>query len=269
MKQLTDKIKAVTNESQTTTWGVIIEHLNTNNKISINEHETFAAQSVIKVPIMAAVFAAYENNELNLSDELILKREDHVGGSGVLQHMSPGTELTIYDVVTLMIIQSDNTATNMLIDLLGFTNIQQVMETYGMKQSVLRKKLMIYPVTDIDVENYLTPTDIHLFYKKLALGRIVSRFSSQEMIKILKRQQVSNALPIYLPINTSPFVGVGPTWELAHKTGWDIANQHDVGILYVRDQCVVMTVLTKGGKSIQTLNAIGRIGKVVYDYLSH
>src|SRR5690625_4703146 len=173
-------------EAPTTVWGITIEHLNTNKKLMINDQESFAAQSMIKVPIMAAAFDAYENGELNLSDSIPLHREFQVGGSGILQHISPGTTLTIYDLITLMIIQSDNAATNILIDLLGFSKIQAVMEAYGMEQSVIRKKLMIYPVTDVDVENYMTPADIHLFYKKLALGKVISRYSSEEMVKILK-----------------------------------------------------------------------------------
>src|SRR5699024_809939 len=138
--------------------------------------EQFAAQSIIKVPIMAAVYAAYESDEFNLSDQICLKQEDFVGGSGVLQHMTPGSQLTIYDLITLMIIQSDNTATNILIDRLGFASIQQVMQTYEMKNSTFQKKLMIYPATERDVENYLTPADIHSFYRKLVTGTVISRY---------------------------------------------------------------------------------------------
>src|SRR5699024_5872620 len=103
----------------------------------------FAAQSIIKVPIMAAIFTAYENGEFFLSEKRTIRKEDLVGGSGVIQHLSPGTELSIYDLMMLMIIQSDNSATNILIDLVDFELINQVMQEGGMRDSRLNKKLMI------------------------------------------------------------------------------------------------------------------------------
>src|SRR5699024_4673832 len=103
----------------------------------------FTAASVIKVPIMAAAFNAFENRAFAFSDEMELQREDRVGGSGVLQYMAPGTKLSIFDVMTLMIIQSDNTATNMMIDLLGMEMIQRTIDALNLSNTVIRNKLMI------------------------------------------------------------------------------------------------------------------------------
>lgn len=249
-------------------WGIIVEDLKDKKKrIVINETELFAAQSIIKVPIMAAVFAAYEDKKLNLNDLKKLRKEDIVGGTGVLKHMSVGLEITVFDLVTLMIIQSDNTATNILIELVGFEKIKSMMEYGGMVNSCFMKKLMIYPATNKDMENYITAEDIHLFYKKLTEGKILSRDSSEQMIRILKKQQIRNALPFYLPEINNDILGEEPKWQLANKTGTGHHIQHDVGILYVRDQSVLITVLSKNLTAVKSLHTIAHIGKEVYDYL--
>lgn len=251
-------------------WGIIIEDLNDKTKkIVINDTELFAAQSIIKVPIMAAVFAAYENKKLNLNDLKKLRKEDIVGGTGILKDMSVGLEITVYDLVTLMIIQSDNTATNILIDLVGFDEIKNMMEYGGMEKSCFRKKLMIYPATNTDVENYITAADIHVFYKKIATGKIVSRYSSEKMIHILKKQQIRNALPFYLPENDNNIIGEGSKWELGNKTGTGHRIQHDVGILYVQNQSLLITVLSKNLLAVKSLHTIAHIGKEVYNYLEN
>ncbi|WP_224653647.1 serine hydrolase, partial [Escherichia coli] len=119
------------------------EDVNEGTLFSINGDECFYAASIIKVPIMAAVFAAAEKGVVRLGERLPLRRDDIVGGSGVLQFMSPGIELPIYDLLTLMIIQSDNTATNMLIDLIGMETIQAFLKELGMERSEIHHKFMI------------------------------------------------------------------------------------------------------------------------------
>ncbi|MDT3414491.1 beta-lactamase class A [Brevibacillus aydinogluensis] len=77
-------------------WGIYLEDVRTGERLGIAEHQRFYAASLIKVPIMTAVFAEAYAGRLALSDKLRLRREDQVGGAGVLQHFTPGTELTVY-----------------------------------------------------------------------------------------------------------------------------------------------------------------------------
>lgn len=268
MKALQEKIESMMTEIQGH-WAVAIHDLNTNESFALNEHDQFKAQSMIKVPIMAAVFAAYEQKQLSLSDKVPLRREDIVGGAGVLPHLTVGLELPIYDLITLMIIQSDNTATNMLVDIVGFEAIQTIMEQAGMKDSCFRKKLVIYPAVEDDIENYISAADMNLFLSQLAKGQIISGYSSRHMITIMKHQQYRNALPFYFPTPIeSDIIGVGPKWELAHKTGWDTGCQHDGGILYVGDRSIAMTVLSQNVNNVEALLTIAKIGKAVFDHMN-
>src|SRR5690625_7992560 len=93
---------------------------------------------------MATLFQAYEQGKISsLEKSLLMKESDLVGGAGVLQHMTPNIKLPLYDIMTLMIIQSDNTATNMMIDLIGIEEIQNLMKEIGMETRTWYNKLMM------------------------------------------------------------------------------------------------------------------------------
>jgi beta-lactamase class A len=130
-------------------WGIWMEDLNTGEKWIWNEKQPFVAASMIKVPVMVAVYRAHALGKLCLSDRIELRREDRVGGSGVLQHLSYGTKFTIQDLVTLMIIQSDNTATNLLIDRLGKEFVQETLLALEMTDTVFINRLHIVPAKPI------------------------------------------------------------------------------------------------------------------------
>lgn len=140
-------------------WGIYLEDLHTGEKLTFQEHQRFYAASVIKVPIMTAVFAEAYADNIALEQAIKLRREDLVGGAGVLQHMTPGTELTIQDLVTLMIIQSDNTATNILIDLVGTESIRNAMNKTEMVNSQFYNKLMVVPA-ELEGYNEITAADM-------------------------------------------------------------------------------------------------------------
>jgi len=245
-------------------WGVVIEDLTKGERIAWNEEERFFAASVIKVPIMTAIFAAVFQGKFAFNDRIVLRQEDRVGGSGVLQHMTPGTELTIWDLVTLMIIQSDNTATNLLIDLAGKDAVRGIMAKTGMSNSRFYNKLMIIPA-ELEGYNEVTAADMASHYRHLGKGTIISYNSCLQMIQILKRQQFRDCLPKFLPDPETDVIGTIPRWEMAHKTGWVSNNVHDTGILYVKQSAVILSVLSQGVEHHTARETMGRIGKLVYD----
>ncbi|RXT02780.1 serine hydrolase [Ammoniphilus sp. CFH 90114] len=247
------------------TWGIVAEDLNHQLRLEYGEQVSFTAESIIKIPIMAAVFAEVEKQQLSLSDLVLLKREDLVGGSGVLQHLSPGIQLPVYDLLMLMIIQSDNTATNLLIDLVGTKQVQQTMADLEMLDSQFHRKLMVYPAEIVE-KNRITAADVSLLLKKLATGSFLSHKACQQMINILKKQQIRNGLPAYLSAHNPAFIGEPPSWQLANKTGWDTGAQHDVGIFYIGQRTMTITVLSKDVDAIVALDAIARIGREIYHY---
>ncbi|MCI3922981.1 class A beta-lactamase-related serine hydrolase [Paenibacillus sp. TRM 82003] len=247
-------------------WGVAIEEIGTGERFEWNGSDPFNAVSLIKLPIMAAVFEGAEQRRFRLTDRIDLTDDDRAGGSGVLQHMPSVASLSVRDLVTLMIIQSDNTATNVLIDLVGKERIGSVMSEFEMNGSVFHHKtglLLARP----EGRNTMTANDAAAFFVKLAKGDFLSRYACARMLEILKKQQYDNGLPRDLPPKEPGPVASIPRWELANKTGWVQGVQHDAGILYVRDRAFAVAALSRDAtRPIEALNVIAGIGRAIYAY---
>ncbi|WP_126426817.1 serine hydrolase [Brevibacillus marinus] len=246
------------------TWGIVLERLGTGESWCLNGDRPFYAASLIKVPIMVAVFADVEEKKYALADRLPVRQEDMVGGAGVLQHLTPGETYPIHDLVTLMIIQSDNTATNILIDHVGRERIRAIMKKAGMQNSRFYNKLMVIPA-ELEGTNQVTAADMAELFRRLAGGRIISYDSCLRMIAILKRQQIRQSLPLYLPEPDAELIGAPPLWELAHKTGSVRSIEHDVGILYVGRDAFLLSILSQDVPSQLARDTIGRICLAVYE----
>lgn len=248
-------------------WGIYLEDLRTGETLAIDSDKRFYSASVIKVPIMTAVFAEVYAGKFALETKIPLRREDQVGGAGVLQHMTPGTELTVWDLVTLMIIQSDNTATNILIDLVGRESIRNAMQATEMVNSRFYNKLMVVPA-HVEGYNEITAADMGRHLRYLATGKVVSYDSCLKMIGILKRQQHRDRIPFYFPPAGGDLIGSLPAWELANKTGSVNEITHDVGILYIGSDAVTISILNKGLPQKPAVATIAQIGKLVFDLYS-
>jgi beta-lactamase class A len=248
------------------TWGVVVEELGEGICYEHLPDKPFIAESVIKVPIMAAVYAAAQKGAFSLDDQLPLRREDLVKGSGLLFALSPGLQLSIRDLVTLMIIQSDNTATNILIDLVGKECVDHTMIELGMEHSKYVRKLMIYPA-DIQGNNMITAGDVTRMLAKLAAGQFLGAQACEEMIAIMKKQQFRNGLPSLLPVADVNGKEERPIdWEIASKSGWDSGRQHDAGLLYTQGRCFVITALSQDVEAEEALYTLGCMGREVYEY---
>lgn len=248
------------------TWGIVLEDPQTDDIWTWNEEHLFTAASIIKVPIMVAVFSEFEERKFNLSDQLTLRREDIVGGSGILQHLSPGMKLTIYDLIVLMIIQSDNTATNMLIDFIGKQKIQQTMKMIGLEKSQFYNKLMTVPVERAGY-NVVTAKEMGRLLKQIAMGKVISVYACEQMIDIMKKQQIQDSLAGKLPAKEHELIGGNSEWELAHKTGMISRVRHDLGIFYAGKSVLLATIFSKGIHDYESMLVFQDIGLHILDYL--
>ena len=195
-----------------------------------NENEPLLAASVIKIPIMVEAFRRFEEGTLSPEAVHVLKEEEKMPSCGALNRMHAGLEVSMMDLVELMIVLSDNTATNILIDILGIENVNATMRAEGLVKSTLRRKLFDAAGHAAGIENHVTAREMGMLLEKMYRGTLISEAASARMIEILKNQKLNGKMPFYLK----------PRGIIsAHKTGEDTGITHDVGIVFARNPFVM------------------------------
>jgi beta-lactamase class A len=175
--------------------GYAVHNIDTGERFSRRGDETFPTASLIKVPILVTVYDLVEKGMLRLEDPLTILKIDQVPGSGVLQFMLPGMQLTVRDAAYLMTIQSDNTATNLLLDRVVIRRVWQKMEALGLPHTKVHAKVflrMSSVAMDSSVKYGLgvsTPNEMAQLFALLAQGRAVSAKADSAMLAILADNQ--------------------------------------------------------------------------------
>lgn len=201
--------------------GVFAVDPDTGAYVEYNGRRQFAAASMIKVPVLVALFNALDKGEID--PEMIMEIKSHhvAGGSGHLQWRPVGTKLALMDVATLMIIISDNTATNMLIDLLGGKKaVNRTWANWGLKNTMVNS-----PLADLTGTNKTSPYDLVYLLARVQKGELMSEKWHKKMLEIMYRTKTKTLINPGLP----------PGAKLAHKTG-DIGSMvGDTGIVTTPD----------------------------------
>lgn len=226
-------------------YAIYAKDLDSGALLTFHEHEVFPSASTIKVPIMAEVYRRVEEESASLDHLIVMRPEDQVGGSGVLQDLTPGTSYSLRDLTILMMTVSDNTATNLLIDYLGLDAINQMIQSLGMKHTELVRRLQRMPAIRTNTVNHTTAFDLSQAMERLARGQCVSQAASERMVALMTRCQG----PISLVDHhwSSRYVGEPEAITVAHKTGSLDQARHDTGIVYRSGgRAYVATVLSEG-----------------------
>lgn len=134
------------------TVGLAIKHVQSGESLFLNEDQLFPTASVFKVSVLVELFNQAQERKIYLTQKLKMKERDKSPGSGVLKELHTGLELTVKDLATLMIIISDNTATDILTDLLGLENIDTTMHRLGYKETkvIMNCKGILFNLVDIN-----------------------------------------------------------------------------------------------------------------------
>jgi beta-lactamase class A len=191
------------------------------------------AASTIKIPVMVEVFSQLQEDRFDLNRHVTLQQSDKDWGSGELCDAPVGGSYTVSTLLSKMIDISDNTATNMLIRLVGRRNINSDMYRLGLQHTVL--------ANDIRTEGYgirydlrSSPRDLARLLSQMAHQRLIDEWSSAQMIAILSGQEHNTLIPEPLP----------PDIAIAHKTGTLHDTLNDVGIVYAENAPYVLAVMT-------------------------
>ncbi|MGH7718804.1 MAG: serine hydrolase, partial [Gemmatimonadaceae bacterium] len=219
--------------------GYTVHNLETGEYLSRRGDEPFPTASLIKVPILVALYDLVENGDISLDDPLTVLRIDQVPGAGVLQHLHPGMIVTVRDAAWLMSTISDNTATNLLLDRIVIRRVWEKMEALGLPRTKVHSKtfLRISSVAmDSSVKYGLgvtTPNEMARLFQLLARGQAVSPRADSAMLHILEHNSDHQLLQRFAR-------GV----RAAHKTGATDAVRTECSLFYLRSR-VVACVLTR------------------------
>lgn len=207
-----------------------------------NADEIMPTASLIKLAVMAEVYFQAKESKIKLDDMLTLKKEDMVQGSGILtDHFSPGATFSLRDAVHLMIVYSDNTATNMVLDKVGIKSVNERMAGLGLKETRINAKVFKGSTTSVDPERTkkygLGSTTANEMLKLLEMmykGELVSAEASKAMLEHMKKCDDKDKFTRFLPKGVT----------VAHKTGSVSDARTDAGILYFKGGPVALVVLT-------------------------
>lgn len=224
--------------------------------LKINENKIFQSASIIKIPIMIEVLRQIELGNYSLDGKIKIEKEDKVDFS-IISELDV-KEYSILDLLTLMIITSDNTATNILIDLVGYESVNALTEELKLENTKLKRKMMDFQAIKEGRKNTTTALDMANILEKLCKEELISKENSNLAINIMKRQTHIDSIPRYLDEDV----------VVANKTGSLSGLDHDVGIVYGGKTDYIIGVFTEKGKTnLANKELIGRISKLVYDHI--
>ncbi len=272
LDQLKGSIERMT-KSVNATWSIYIRNIDTEEEIAFDPDRQMDTMSVIKIPLMAEVFYQVKEGRLKLADRYTVTREDSRPGTGVLRSLDPGTVVTVKDLVTLMIIVSDNTATDLLFRMTGgIEAVNQRMSGLGLKNtravapgSAWFAALRAAPSTVEFYRSKKTPyglssaKDIGTLLEMMEKGMLVDEESSRQMLQIMRGQLYRTRIPRFLSNVPVP-----------HKTGDFLPYiGNDVGVLELGPKNRVVISIFDGdhyGEGGQLEEAIGRIAQATAAY---
>lgn len=245
------------------------------DKVSWNAREPFPTASVIKVPILFTCLRLVDRGIMQLDQRVPLQEEELVAGSGVLRDLSPGTEITLNDLLTLMIIVSDNTATNLVIDLIGGPErVNEDLEEFGLKSTRLVGKLMLPPekrnaAQRAGMISQTTPQDMLRSMQLLFRGEGLSSESTRVAHKIMHRQHDTDSLTRHLPWARAQS---DEPWRIAAKSGSIQGVRNQVGWIETKTGRFAFAILTQGSDDRRFYSesegniAVAKAFRVLYDH---
>ncbi len=230
--------------------------LQSNKRVSLGGSEQVPSASMIKLLVAETFFRQVADGKQSLDDVYELRGSDMVGGTGVINQMAPGTPLDMQTLLTHMIADSDNTATNVLIDRLGMDAINTEAEALGLKQTRLQRRMMDFGAAESGFENYTSANDVAKLLKMVYKRKFVNKKSSKLMLQMLERQTDNTCISAGLPDGT----------VFAHKTGSGSTVRHDGGIVEGDRPFVLVCLCGDGGgySEYLAMSTMQRIGAAAY-----
>ena len=270
--------------------GVSAKHLETGERVSHNAETVFFTASTLKVPLLVELYRQVDAGIIDVHQRIDLTDALRVPGSGVLKELASGLQPTVHDLAMLMIIISDNTATDILYNRVGGDNINNTMRQLGLTYTHIPMtcRELLYGITGLDTGNpahtyqlasdrlkkrefvlegegfsedksdVSSPNDMCRLLELIYDGDVLSPQSQEVVLDILKRQQLSTVIPHALPAGTA----------VAHKTGSYHTVRCDVGIVFSPTGPYTVAIMAKqmtAGDRLSVDASLAAVSRAVYD----
>ena len=264
-----------TTRSVNATWGIYVKSLDTGEEIAIGADRQMETMSTIKIPLMVEALEQIKAGKFALTDKYTFVQADSQPGTGTIQRLDPGAVMTIKDLITMMIIVSDNTATEVLYRMVGGPEaVNRRMDAMGLKNTrAMNVPSRWFPSlrSAATTEQFYregknpfglsTPREMGRLLEMMERGTLVDKSSSDLMLRIMRGQLYRTRIPRYVTGYTIP-----------HKTGDFLPYVgDDVGMLEAPGRTIVISIFTGDhfGSGEVLENAIGLIAKEVADYFAY
>lgn len=237
--------------------GIAVKDLGTGETFFANADTVFPQASSIKIPILLELFRQAQADTLKLDERVDVKRVKMVDGSGVLLRFSDGgSALSLRDLAVLMIVLSDNTATNLLIDRVGMQNVNDNLRRLGLSQTRLQRIMRDVEAQRTSRENLSTPREMVMLLEMLDAGKTLDPKHTQAVLEILK---YSKSTPLRR--------GLPESVPLASKTGGMGGVSCESGIVYLGGKPYAISVMTTFDKDSDSAEkAMADVSRRVFDY---
>ncbi|MFB4159679.1 serine hydrolase [Geomicrobium sp. JSM 1781026] len=263
-------------EEKNAVFGVSVTHVESGEHFSARGDDPFQQASVFKVPILLSLLKKVDRGEIDLTARVTLTQEDEVYGSGILKELSPGLAPTFKDLAVLMIIVSDNLATDKILKIIGLETVQKDLKDWGFTRTtmdVTTSDLLAHSVgltpkpysqsyaTELHKRlsseqfdpnnrvfqthtetNTTTPNEMNQIYERLLAEELLSPSSTSIALDILRRQHLNRRIPRYLPKSV----------QVLHKTGSLADHLNDAGIIRIDDHnTLIISIFSRGHASTE------------------
>lgn len=244
-------------ESRIGKYSFFFEDLKSGYVYGYNENVSMTAAGCMKLPIAVSLIKAVEDKKVDFMDKIKIQSSDKVYGTGIIHEFNE-REYTVFELMVIMLIQSDNTAANKIIDILGMEQINEDIVAMGLENTKLNRKTNDERTTITNIENITTARDLSKIWKHLSDGTFLSADNGQMLIDILRRQQIKNKLALYIPDDLKV--------EISSKTGDKKGIENDTAYLEIPKGKFVFTVLSKDiPNSVYGTVTLAKCGKMMWD----
>lgn len=226
----------------------------------LNNHQRYQSASLIKLPIFFEALRQIDEKLISPQQKISIDNNNKIGDTGILQALKNIEALSIIDLLTLMIIVSDNSATNILIDKIGMEAINKTMLTIGMKHTVLQRKMLDFQSMKAGRDNYTTASDVICCLREATTGNLLSQKSREVFVSVLQQQQFREKLPAYIDYSQA---------TVGNKTGELPGVEHDSAVIHYANKIAYAAILidqlpdAESGKS-----TIRKAGKLLNSFIS-